>query len=168
MFSVSAQLPNQHDPSSHGTVADTSQRAAFPLGAYVLSLGRYLVNLGDAESDHHYPCLDLKSGGRLTCRVYALAEFHKKARLLLADYDGVCKPLDITVIQDKAFVIIRKTYGDLHNYLKQRKRLSEAQAAPIFHQIVCLVRDAHCRNIALRDLKLKKFVFVEHQRYESC
>ncbi len=166
MFTVPAQLSSQQQPTdSHGVVPDTSQRPSFPLGAHVLSLGRYLVNLSDGGGEQHHPCVDLSTGRKLTCRSYPLAEFHKKAHLLLAEYEGVCKPLEVCVVQDKAFVISRKTFGDLHNFLKQRKRLPEARAAPIFCQIVCLVRDAHCRNIALRDLKLKKFVFADHQRY---
>ena len=63
------------------------------------------------------------------------------------------------------FVIGSRTYGDLHNYLKQHKKLSEVQAAPIFRQILTLVRDAHRKNIALRDLKLKNFVFEDPERY---
>ncbi len=163
MFSVSTQLPTQQLPPSNGDVAGAPH--SFPLGTRVLSLGRYLVDLSDGDSEHLHSCLDLTTGESLRCRAYPTAEFHKKAQLLLADYEGVCKALDVCVLQDRAFVISQKTFGDLHNFLKRRKRLPEAQAAPIFHQIVRLVREAHRRDIALRDLKLKKFVFVDHQRY---
>ena len=37
--------------------------------------------------------------------------------------------------------------------------LTEVQAAPLFQQIVRLVRDAHSRGIALRDINLKNWVF---------
>ncbi len=61
-------------------------------------------------------------------------------------------------------VISNLIYGDLHQYLRERKRLTEVQAAPLFQQIVRLVRDAHSRGIALRDIKLKKFVFEDKAR----
>ena len=75
--------------------------------------------------------------------------------------------LDATRHGEKVFVFSPKPFGDLHNYLKQRRKLKEGVAARLFQQIVLLVRDAHRKNVVLRDLKLKKFVF-EDQENNHC
>ena len=84
--------------------------------------------------------------------------------MFFSECEGVHRPINVCVLESKVFVIGGRTYGDLHNHLKQHKKLSEVQAAPIFRQILTLVRDAHRRNIALRDLKLKNFVFEDPER----
>ena len=173
MFSVASKLPSQHQfeqPGQHGAIVKNKVPAnspvlsppIFPHGSRILSLGRYLVNLSICEGSEHL-CFDTVSGEQLSCKVYELGEFHSKAHLLLKDCWGVCSPRDVCVL-DKVFVINGKTYGDLHNFLKQKKKLPEAVAAPLFQQIVSLVIDAHRKGITLRDLKLKKFVFTDPER----
>lgn len=87
-----------------------------------------------------------------------------KADLLLTDCDGIQPLCNVCRLEDKVFLISEKTHGDLHNFLKGKKRLLEVEAAPLFQQIVHLVAAAHSKNLALRDLKLKKFVFVDSER----
>lgn len=100
----------------------------------------------------------------LACQAYDLKTFHSKAHLIFAGLDGVHPMLDVQVTDENAFVISNPTYGDLHQYLRQRRRLSETQAAPLFQQLVRLVCKAHARGVALRDIKLKKIVFEDQQR----
>ena len=57
-----------------------------------------------------------------------------------------------------------KLFGNLHDYLKQRRKLKEGLAASIFRQIVLLVRDAHRKNVVLRNLRLKKLVFEDQEK----
>lgn len=175
MFSVASKLPSQpqfEKSGQHGAITLLKKAPAspqvlsppnFPHGSQILSLGRYLVNLSICEGSEH-PCYDALNGERLSCKVYELGDFHSKAHLLLKDCWGVCSPRNVCVL-DKVFVINGKTYGDLHNFLKQKKKLPEAVAAPLFQQIVSLVIDAHRKDITLRDLKLKKFVFEDLERY---
>lgn len=108
--------------------------------------------------------MDTRSGQTLACHVYDLKTFHSKAHLFFAGLEGVHPILDVQVTSENAFVISNPTYGDLHQYLRQRRRLSETQAAPLFQQLVRLVYKAHRRGIALRDIKLKKIVFEDQQR----
>ena len=72
--------------------------------------------------------------------------------------------MDVTKLNDKFYVFSPRPFGDLHNFLKQRRKLTEGIAASIFRQIVVLVRDAHRKNVVLRDLKLKKFVFEDEKK----
>lgn len=169
MFSVASKLPKPHSTEQHGTIVGLQPGASqpspfFPPGSHLLSLGQYLVNLSVCDGNFH-SCMNNFTGDHLSCQVFDLGTFQSKAPLFFSECEGVCRPRDVHVVDKKVFVITKRTYGDLHNYLKRRKKLSEAQAAPLFLQIVSLVKDAHRKNITLRDLKLKKFVFEDSDRY---
>ena len=129
------------------------------VGPYVIQASQQ----GDVKDTDHC-CVDSRTGRTLACHVYDLKTFHSKAHLLLADLEGVHPILDVQVAGENAFVISDPTYGDLHQYLRQKRRLSETQAAPLFQQLVRLVCKAHARGIALRDIKLKKIVFEDQER----
>ena len=64
-----------------------------------------------------------------------------------------------------AYVIYEPHYGDLHTYMKEKKRLNEPEAKHIFSQCVQAVSDCHRNGIIVRDIKLKKFVFLNPERY---
>ena len=67
-----------------------------------------------------------------------------------------------------ALVISDCIYGSLHQYLKEQKCLSEAEAVSMFRQVVELVRDVHSRGIALVDITLTKFVFEDKSRLDTA
>lgn len=62
-------------------------------------------------------------------------------------------------------------YENLHTYIRHEKRLCETEARAIFHQICQTVQVCHRNGIILRDLKLKRFYFIDEARtklqYES-
>ncbi|XP_073840818.1 tribbles pseudokinase 2 [Musca autumnalis] len=64
-----------------------------------------------------------------------------------------------------------EVYEDLHTYLRENHRLCETEARTLFHQICETVLICHRNGIILRDLKLKRFFFVDESRtklqYES-
>lgn len=131
----------------------------------LLYLDQYTVDLSSYPLDpHQFVCINRVTNEKLTARVYDRETFHKKAQLLLFDVEGVAKPRDFKVWDDKMLVVSSHQYGDLHQFLRGKKRLTEAQAAPLFQQIVSLVTSAHSVGLALRDLKLKKFVFDSKER----
>ena len=136
----------------------------FPAGSHLLRVGHYVVNLSAKEADQH-PSLDRRTRQLINCKVYSLKDFQHLAPLVYSDIEGVHTVLDVNTLQDNVYVFSTRPYGDLHNYLKQRKKLKEGLAASIFRQIVLLVQDAHCKKVVLRDLKLKKFVFEDPEKY---
>lgn len=70
------------------------------------------------------------------------------------------------ILGDKfLYLIFPPSHGDLHSYVRQRKRLKETEAKRLFKQIVETVRACHEQGIVLRDLKLRKFVFADSQRF---
>lgn len=123
-----------------------------------------MVQASTADRELDRICVDTRTGKTLACHVYDLKTFHSKAHLFFSGLEGVHPILDAQVMGENVFVISNLTYGDLHQYLRQKKRLSETQAAPLFQQLVRLVYKAHARGIALRDIKLKKIVFEDQQR----
>lgn len=55
--------------------------------------------------------------------------------------------------------------GDLHSYVRIRKRLREAEAKRLFRQMCETVKACHDQGIVLRDLKLRKFIFADEEKW---
>ena len=132
----------------------------------VTPIGQYLVPVSALEDEpKSVTSVDSSTGEQLSCRVYDFKLFQSKAALFCNGYGrGIHPILDVLLTETHAFVFSKINYGDLHQYLRKKKRLTEVEAAPLFKQIVELVRDAHSQRIALRDIKLKKFVFEDAER----
>lgn len=155
---------NNHE---HTELAITqSKPPPFKAGTQLVPVDQYFLEASTNATDIGQSRLayDRTTGETLSATLYSHGVFHSKAHLLLAGIRGVCCVRDIKNVSEGVLVFSEQTYGDLHRYLREKKRLSEAQAAPLFRQIVEMVADAHHRHIALRDIKLKKFVFTNKSR----
>lgn len=126
----------------------------------VLAVGPYLVDRTIYDGMYQ-PCVDSRTGEHLTVQRMDIKAFLSMAYILLNDCKGVQRTKDVCILDGKAYLFRGTSFGDLHNYLKHHKHLSEVQAVPLFRQIVEMVQDTHSKGIVLRDLKLKKFVFVD-------
>lgn len=62
------------------------------------------------------------------------------------------------------YLVFPDSYGDLHSYVRQRKRLRESEARRLFRQVAETVKQCHEQGVVLRDLKLRKFVFSNPSR----
>lgn len=135
----------------------------FPPGTPVITVDEYLIEATTDSVDNGSSRLayNRTTGQLLNVRIYDHRTFHAKAHLLFADVHGVCRVQDVKSTSDGVLVFTPPTHGDLHQYLREKKRLTEPQAALLFRQIVEMVADAHHQKIALRDIKLKKFVFAD-------
>ena len=74
---------------------------------------------------------------------------------------------EIILGETKAYVFFERHYGDLHSYVRQKKRLREEEARSLVRQIVAAVQHCHDNGVILRDLKLRKFVFKNKERLVS-
>lgn len=133
----------------------------------VTSIGHYLVPVTALQGVETNSAVSLNTatGEKLSCRVYDLKFFRSKEVLFSIGHGKGVHPMkEVLLTESRVFVFSGSHHGDLHQYLREKKRLSEVEAAPLFRQIVELVRDCHSRGIALRDIKLKKFVFEDGAR----
>lgn len=65
----------------------------------------------------------------------------------------------------KLYLLSPASYGDLHSYLRSKRRLKETEARTLFRQAAQAVFDCHRQGVVLTDLKLRRFVFADPQRY---
>ena len=71
---------------------------------------------------------------------------------------------EVVVGQKHIYLVFPPCHGDMHCYVRTRRRLREPNARHLFRQIVAAVHEAHIKGIVLRDLKLRKFVFTDESR----
>lgn len=89
--------------------------------------------------------------------------------LVSAHYKLDCHPRisslhEVLVGNRYLYLVFPKAHGDLHSYVRSRKRLRESEAKRLFKQIAETVQVCHQNGIVLRDLKLRKFVFSDQQK----
>ena len=72
--------------------------------------------------------------------------------------------VEVIVGKTEAYFVCESHYGDLHSYVRTKKRLREAEASRLFGQIAAAVHHCHENGIVLRDFKLRKFVFKNSDR----
>lgn len=111
------------------------------------------------------PCVDTMTGALLASQAYPLGRFMEVCHLLNLTLPGVHEITDVSIMSDRAFVFRPLSHGDLHGCLRYHKVLTERVAAEYFGQIMVSIEAAHSNGLVLRDLKLKKFVFTDSNRY---
>jgi len=130
--------------------------------------GKYIL-LDELEGSTLHRCLDINSHEELVCKVVSREASGQP--LLAAHYrvDGhpFINPIQEVVVGDKnIYLMFPPCHGDLHSYVRTRRRLREPAARHLFRQIVSAVHESHSKGIVLRDLKLRKFVFTDESRTE--
>lgn len=68
-------------------------------------------------------------------------------------------------VNDCELNFLSLSQGDLHSHVRVRKRLRENEARRLFRQMCEVVKTCHEQGIVLRDLKLRKFVFADSERW---
>ncbi|XP_055710161.1 tribbles homolog 2-like [Phlebotomus papatasi] len=141
-----------------------------PANAALLAERYLLLDLVDGGS--LYKCVDVKTHEELVCKIAN----NPCSNLLTAHFrlDGHphINPLQ-KVIQgsNQTYLFFTPSQGDLHSYVRVRKRLREVEARRLFRQMCETVKACHEQGIVLRDLKLRKFIFADedktHLRLES-
>lgn len=136
-------------------------------GKNVYTIGEYLI-LDSNPGSTFSRAIHRQSRAELTCKIVDT----KKLGDLLAPFtrlqsqgENINEILDVIVGKTKAYLFMQNSYGDLHSYVKTKKKLREEEAVKLFRQIVKAVSCCHEAGIVLRDLKLRKFVFKDKDRY---
>ncbi|XP_038615996.1 tribbles homolog 1 [Tachyglossus aculeatus] len=119
-----------------------------------------------AQPDHGAQALSLHTGQELRCKVFPIKHYQDKIRpyIQLPSHRNITGIVEVILGDTKAYVFFDKDFGDMHSYVRSRKRLREDEAARLFKQIVSAVAHCHQSAIVLGDLKLRKFVFSTEER----
>lgn len=126
---------------------------------------RYLM-LNQIAGSSFYECVDIRTGEALTCKAIGNCYSKILSAYFRMDGDPHIKPLHkLLQTSDQTYLLLPPSqYGDLHSYVRERKRLRETEARHLFRQICKTVKSCHQQGIVLRDLKLRKFVFSNYDR----
>ncbi|XP_069006119.1 tribbles homolog 3 [Embiotoca jacksoni] len=101
-----------------------------------------------------------------TCQVLPLRGYQERlaAYARIGNHDNICGLLDVVIGQDNVYVFLPGHHGDMHAYVRSRKRLDEQEAGLLFGQMLNAVMHCHRQGVVLRDLKLRRFVFTDKYR----
>ncbi|XP_011310143.1 tribbles homolog 2 [Fopius arisanus] len=139
-------------------------------------LGNRFLLVGPAEGSALYRCVDVQNGQQLVAKALTASdrggEALLKAHLRL---EGTGAASGVAGVVDapggKRYLLLEGHHGDLHAYVRARRRLREPEARRLFRQAAKAVAKCHENGVILRDLKLRKFVFADeartHLRLES-
>ncbi|RZB38874.1 tribbles -like 2, partial [Asbolus verrucosus] len=124
---------------------------------------KYLL-LEQAEGSSLYRCVDVNTQEELVCKIVS-KDCHSlvSAHYRLDSHPRVSSLHEVVVGNRYLYLVYPKAHGDLHSYVRSRKRLRESEAKRLFKQIAETVQVCHRNGIVLRDLKLRKFVFADAQ-----
>lgn len=130
--------------------------------------GKYLL-LDELEGSSLHRCLDITSHQELVCKVVSrevAGQFLLSAHYRVDGHTHINPIQEVVVGHKNIYLVFPPHHGDLHSYVRTRRRLREPAARQLFRQIVSAVHEAHVKGIVLRDLKLRKFVFTDETRTE--
>ncbi|XP_050077538.1 tribbles homolog 2 [Anopheles maculipalpis] len=163
--SSSSSSNNSGSPSASYPLRDaiSTNVTPPPLNAVIL-VDRYLL-MEPVEGNNLYRCYDIKSHVELVCKIAN----NPCSNLLTAHFrlDGHRHVNALhKVIQgnNQTYLLYSPSEGDLHSYVRVRKRLREPEARRLCRQMCEVVKSCHEQGIVLRDLKLRKFVFADRER----
>lgn len=136
----------------------------------VLVIGRYLLleQLGLESNGSIATYKAVHCDTRLECiaKVVPIEKYRDilSAYWRVGQHEHVTQINEIILGDSQAYVFFPKHHGDLHSYVRNKRKLKEAEAVLLFNQIVEAVAHCHENGIVLRDLKLRKFVFKDETR----
>ncbi|CAG9813924.1 unnamed protein product [Phaedon cochleariae] len=125
--------------------------------------------LEQVEGSSLYRCVDVNTKEELVCKIASHKHETRDHSLVSAHYKLDFHPRvsslhEVLARHRYLYLVFPKAHGDLHSYVRQRKRLRESEARRLFKQCAEAVQVCHENGIVLRDLKLRKFVFVDQER----
>ncbi|XP_019110488.1 tribbles homolog 3 [Larimichthys crocea] len=128
-------------------------------------VGKYLL-FERIEGEETYRAEHSLTKQQYTCQVLPLRGYQERlaAYTRIGRHDNICPLLDVVIEQGSVYVFLPGHHGDMHAYLRSRKRLGEEEAGHLFAQMLNAVMHCHQHGVVLRDLKLRKFVFTDKYR----
>lgn len=129
-------------------------------------IGRYI--LLDQQEGETFKAINWQTYEEYICKVFPVNTYRDNLAPYwqVDDHENISSISEIILGETKAYVIFERHYGDLHSYVRQKKKLREEEASQLMQQIVAAVLHCHENGVVLRDLKLRKFVFKNQERTE--
>ncbi|XP_053724855.1 tribbles homolog 3-like [Synchiropus splendidus] len=155
-------------PRSTNSLAPCLPRSTSPKSDGNQSLGKVgpYVLLERCEGEDTYRAVHALTQQPFTCQVLPLLGYQEKlaAYARVGRHDNICELLDTVTGQDSVYIFLPDHYGDMHAYVRSRKRLGEEETASLFTQMLNAVEHCHHHGVVLRHLKLRRFVFMDRYR----
>ncbi|XP_030276863.1 tribbles homolog 3 [Sparus aurata] len=128
-------------------------------------VGQYFL-FERCEGEETYRAEHAQTKQQYTCQVIPLRGYQDRlaAYIRIGDHDNICGLQDVVIGQDRVYVFLPGHHGDMHAYVRSRKRLGEEEAQLLFAQVLNAVTHCHQHGVVLRDLKLRRFVFTDEHR----
>ncbi|KAH7640491.1 hypothetical protein HUG17_7958 [Dermatophagoides farinae] len=169
IFHIHPNQPGWKPSSSSATSPNVSTPAQINVPIKLnlpLIFGDNYVLTSQIEASNLYRCLELNTAEEFWCKVVLSKNYYDflAPHLRMDGHTGINQVQKIIIGRVHSFILFSPSFGDLHSYVRNKRRLRENEAMPLFRQIVEIVADCHRNGIILRDLKLRKFIFSNKER----
>ncbi|XP_034979701.1 tribbles homolog 3 [Zootoca vivipara] len=133
----------------------------------ISQIGPYIL-LEATEGGRCYRAVDRHTEAEYTCKVYPAKSYPEALApyAALPAHPSIARVADVIVGDQNIYVFFQPGRDDMHNYVRRCKRLPEPEAAVLFRQMAEAVAHCHQHGVVLRDLKLRKFVFADRERFK--
>ncbi|XP_063329704.1 tribbles homolog 3 [Pelmatolapia mariae] len=144
-------------PTSPAPTSNSSQSSS-RVGSYFL--------FERCEREETYRAVHVHTQQQYTCQVLPLRGYQERLAAYdrIGKHENICALQDVVIGQQKVYVFLPGHHGDMHAYVRNRKRLNEEEAGLLFAQMLNAVMHCHNHGVVLRDLKLRRFVFIDKYR----
>ncbi|XP_037772017.2 LOW QUALITY PROTEIN: tribbles homolog 3 [Chelonia mydas] len=131
----------------------------------VLRIGPYIL-LEPREEGHSYRAVHTYTETEYSCKVYPARSYPETMAPYghLSPHPNVAQVAEVIQGEQNVYIFFQPGRGDMHSHVRCRKRLPEREAAGLFRQMAEAVAHCHDHGVILRDLKLRKFLFVDRER----
>jgi tribbles-like protein len=139
--------------------------------------GKYQILHTTDEEEPTHIVSHLQSGDFALCRevkkdlyVHYMDVYERLSESRFDDNDKILQkiwpyPMELFMTDEKkCYHVAPRHYGTLHSYVIDKKKLNERETKHYYRQILEIVAYCHVRGIVVRDVKLRKFVFVDENR----
>lgn len=144
-----------------------SYQPEFPKTSGILHLEKYiLTELREQEGRNVYKARNIHTNEESICKVFPADRYREVICTYwqVDSHPNISRVEEVIIKSQQVYLFFKCNYGDLHSYVRQKKRLKEAEACHLFKQVVEAVSHCHCNGVVLRDLKLRKFVFIDPEK----
>nr|XP_046915508.1 tribbles-like [Dermatophagoides farinae] len=157
--------PSTPQPTILATTAPAQINVPIKLNLPLIFGDNYVLT-SQIEASNLYRCLELNTAEEFWCKVVLSKNYYDflAPHLRMDGHTGINQVQKIIIGRVHSFILFSPSFGDLHSYVRNKRRLRENEAMPLFRQIVEIVADCHRNGIILRDLKLRKFIFSNKER----